>query len=87
MFSQFDAEIEMALKLSLTIVIIVWLFQSGSVFEVEYYSKLVALSDYSWWKWLLMGLLIAGSIWCPSLGLALMLGIFFYLSDTEVLTQ
>ena len=81
------AEVEMALKLSLTMIVIVWLFQSGSVFEVEYYNKLVAMTDYSWWKWLLIVLLVAASAWCPSLGLALLLGVFFYFADIEVLTQ
>ena len=84
---RFESEIEISLKISLTIVIIVWLFQSGSVFEVDYYNKLVAMTDYPWWKWLLIGLIIVSSMWCPSVGIALMLGVFFYLSDTEVLTQ
>ena len=79
--------IDLSLKLSLTIIIIVWLYSSGTIFESEYYDKLVDLYTQPWWKWILIGLLIAGSVWCPSFAVALLMGIFFYFADIEALIK
>jgi hypothetical protein len=79
--------IDVSLKLSLTIVLIVWLYSSGTIFESEYYDKLVDLYTKPWWKWLVIGLLIASLMWCPSFAMALTMGIFFYFADIEALVK
>ena len=79
--------VDTALKLSLTAVLIVWLFSSGSVFESEYYDKLVNLYTHPWWRWLLIALLVAGSMWYPVFAVAMMMAVFFYFADIEVFVK
>jgi hypothetical protein len=79
--------IDISLKISLSIILIIFIYSSGSVFEVEYYNKLVELYTKPWWRWLLVGLLIASSLWCPTFTIALLLALFFYFADIEILTQ
>ena len=79
--------VDISLKMSLTIILIVWLYSSGAVFESEYYEKMVDLYTKPWWRWLLIALLILGTMWCPSFAIAMAMAMFFYFADIEVLVK
>ncbi len=79
--------IDASLKLSLTAVLIVWLFSSGSVFESEYYDKLVNLYTHPWWRWLLICLLVAATMWYPVFAIGMLMALFFYFADIEVFVK
>jgi hypothetical protein len=79
--------IDATLKVSLSILLIVWLYHSGTIFESEYYDKLVDLYTKPWWRWLLVGLLILATLWCPSFAVALLMSIFFYFADIDSLVK
>jgi hypothetical protein len=54
-------------------------------FEVEYSKKLVDLYIQPWWRFLVVGLLIAAALWCPRVTIVVALVVFFYMSDVDAL--
>lgn len=54
-------------------------------FEAEYSKKLVDLYIQPWWRFLVVGLLIASALWCPRVAIVVALVVFFYLSDMDTL--
>jgi hypothetical protein len=79
--------IDASLKLSLSTLLVVWLYYSGTIFESEYYDKLVDLYTKPWWRWLLVCLLIVAILWCPSFAVALLMSMFFYFADIDSLVK
>lgn len=77
--------LDLTLQLSLIIIVFIWLYTSGAVFEVEYYNKLVSLYTYPWWRWLLLVLLIVASSWSPTLAMGLLMALFFYFADIGII--
>ena len=78
--------INMGARLALFAVLFIWLISYGSVFEREYDNKLVELFHQPWWRLLVSILLFFAAAWCPVIGLASALVIFFYFLDLETLT-
>lgn len=76
---------DITLQLLLTVIVFIWLYTSGAIFEVEYYNKLVTLYTYPWWRWLLLALLLVVAQWCPTLSIALLMAIFFYFADIGII--
>ena len=54
-------------------------------FEAEYSKKLIDLYIQPWWRFLVVGLLIAAALWCPRVAIIVALVVFFYLSDVNAL--
>ena len=57
----------------------------GALFEEEYTQKLIDLYIHPWWRMLIVFLVIAAAIWCPTVGIMIALLVFFYLSDMNTL--
>jgi hypothetical protein len=57
----------------------------SSLFEEEYNKKLTELYIYSWWRLLVVLLVLAAAVWCPRVGIFIALVVFFYLSDMNTL--
>ena len=53
--------IDSAARTGLSIVLLLWLVSYGTVFEVEYNSKLVEMYKHPWWR-MLVGLDLNGKI-------------------------
>jgi hypothetical protein len=55
------------------------------MYEEEYNKKLIDLYIYPWWRMLIVTLIIASAIWCPTVSIIVTLIVFFYLSDMNTL--
>lgn len=64
-----------------------FLLLHGSVLEVQYPQNAVELYDFPWWRFLLVFLVIAATAWCPYVGMAAAIAVFFYLNDMFLLTK
>ena len=78
--------IDAGARLGLFVVLFIWLISYGSVFEREYDNKLVELFHQPWWRLLISILLFFAAAWCPMVGLAAAMVVFFYFLDLETLT-
>jgi hypothetical protein len=78
--------IDVGARWALVVVLFIWTLSYGSVFEREYDNKLVELFHQPWWRLLLGVLLFFAAAWCPMVGIAAALAIFFYFLDMETLT-
>ena len=63
----------------------IFIVRNASLYEEEYNKKLIDLYIHPWWRVLVVLLLIAAAIWCPTVSIILALLIFFYLSDMNTL--
>jgi hypothetical protein len=79
--------IDASLKILLSIILLIWLYNFGTIFESEYHEKLVNLYTNPWWRWMLVGLLVISTEWCPSFAIALLMSIFFYFADINSLVK
>lgn len=59
----------------------------SSLFETTYPTRLVELYAYPWWRLLLVLLTAIGAWWCPRVGIAMAIAVFFYINDMEILTS
>lgn len=80
-------EIDKYLRTGVTLVILTYVLFFGSVFEAHYPTRLVELYAYPWWRLLVVLLVVLGAWWCPRVGLALGVAVFFYLNDMSTLTS
>ena len=78
---------EKNLRTATTIFILAYVLFRGSVMEASYPTRLVELYVYPWWRFLIIGIVMLGTYWCPRVGLALAIAVFFYLNDMHVLTS
>ncbi len=78
---------EANLRTGVTVFIIAYVVLYGTVFEAKYPTRLVELYAYPWWRLLVISLVAIGAWWCPRVGLALAVAVFFYLSDMHILTS
>lgn len=78
---------EMKLRTGVTILILGYVLFVSSVFHVSYPKRAVELYHHPWWRILLVGLVGLGAWWCPRVGLALAVAVYFYLNDMAVLTK
>jgi hypothetical protein len=75
---------EPILKLLVVGAFFVWNIVEGAIFENEYPSTFVRLYHIPIWRLALLVALIAGGLWCPSVGIMLAFTTFFYVMDMEV---
>jgi hypothetical protein len=78
---------ESGLRTGVTALIILYVILYGTVFEAKYPTRLVELYAFPWWRLLIVSLVALGAWWCPRVGLALGVAVFFYLSDMHILTS
>lgn len=78
---------EKNLRTAVTVIILTYVVLRGSVLETSYPTRLVELYVHPWWRILVVGLVALGAWWCPRVGLAMAIAVFFYLNDVHVLTS
>jgi hypothetical protein len=78
---------EAHLRTTVTVIILAYVVLYSTIFEARYPTRLVELYAYPWWRLLVIGLVALGAWWCPRVGLALAVAVFFYLSDMHILTS
>lgn len=72
------------LRLAVTVALLYWNTVEGAVFENEYPASFVRLYPVAAWRILLLIVLVAGGMWCPSVGMMSAFFTFFYAMDMEV---
>jgi hypothetical protein len=78
---------EQNLRTLVTVAIFAYVLFRSSVLEATYPTRIVELYAYPWWRLLVVGLVIVATWWCPRVGLATAIAVFFYLNDMHVLTS
>ncbi len=79
--------IDKYLRTGVTVVVLAYVLLYSTVFEATYSKRLVELYSHPWFRLLLVGLVGLGAWWCPRVGLALALAVFFYFNDMHILTN
>ncbi len=74
-------------RLSVAILLMVWLVFNGLSFHSEYPKELIELAGQPWWRLLMVLSVMAGAYWCPRVGVLAALTIIIYLVDVRALTQ
>jgi len=75
--------LENMLKIAVVLVFFYWNFTEGAVFHNEYPAAFVKLYPSHFWHFLLIMLVIAAGIWCPTVAGMVALAVFFYTLDFE----
>ena len=79
--------LDILLRSVLILIILGFVLLNGTVFENHYPTNSVELYNYPLWRFLIVFLVIAGTWWCPYVGLATATAAFFYLGDMHTLTN
>lgn len=74
-------------RLSVAILLMVWLVFNCLTFHSEYSKELIELAGQPWWRLLMVLSVMAGAYWCPRVGVLAALTIIIYLVDVRALTQ
>lgn len=75
------------LRTATATLLLVYVALYSTVFEVHYPRRLVELYKQPYWRLIVVGLVGLGTWWCPRVGLALGLIVFFYLNDMDTLSS
>ena len=75
------------LRTATAVLIFGYVLLFSTVFEATYPTRLVELYAMPWWRLLVVGLVALGAWWCPRVGLALAVAVYFYLNDMHILTS
>ena len=78
---------ESRLRTGVTLAILAYVLFFSSLFEATYPTRIVELYAYPWWRLLVVSLVALGAWWCPRVGLAMAVAVFFYLNDMHILTS
>lgn len=70
-----------------TALFFIWNAYEGSVFEAPYDKTLVKLYGFPLFRFMLVLLVLAGTYWCPRVGVMVALSVFFYIEDMEKLRK
>ena len=76
--------LDSALRILFVAALFLWNVLEGAVIENEYPYSFLRLYHIPLWRLLLLVAVITGAYWCPSVGLMLAFGAFFYVMDMEV---
>jgi hypothetical protein len=79
--------IEEYLRTGTTIALLLFVVVHSTVFGSVYSDKLQVAYMYPWWRLLVIGLVGIGAWWCPRVGLALALVVFFYFNSMAALSN
>lgn len=79
--------IEEYLRTGTTVALLLFVIVHSTVFGSEYSDKLRTAYMYPWWRLLVVGLVGLGTWWCPRVGLALALVVFFYFNSMAALSN
>jgi hypothetical protein len=80
-------KVDNVLRLSVSLIIIVWLFSQAFLYQAEYPTQLVKLYREPLWRILLIVLVIAAFMWCQNVGILLALAVIMYITDLDTLTR
>jgi len=75
------------LRTGTTLAILMLVIFHSTVFGREYPSQLQELYVHPWWRLLVVGLVGLGAWWCPRVGIALALLVFFYFNSMAALSN
>lgn len=78
---------ESHLRTGVTVAILAYVLFFSSIFEATYPTRIVELYAYPWWRLIIISLVALGAWWCPRVGLAMAVAVFFYLNDMHILTS
>jgi hypothetical protein len=84
---QENTRAEKSLRTLVTVFILGYVVFFSTVLEAKYPARLVQLYQYPWWRLFVVGLVALGAWWCPRVGLAMGIAVFFYLNDMQILTS
>ena len=73
------------MRFMIIIVTCIFIVRYASLYEEEYGKKLIELYIHPWWRILVVFLLLASAVWCPTVSIVIAFLIFFYLSDMNTL--
>lgn len=75
------------LRLVVIVGVLGYVVFESTVFSKQYDKRAVELYSHPWWRLALVGLVGLGAWWCPRVGLALAVAVYFYLNDMQILTS
>jgi len=84
-FLMFDGTFDGVARAISVLLIGLIIVKHSTIFEEEYTKKLTNLYLQPWWRFLLVIMLLFASMWCPRVGILVLMFIFFYFSDMETL--
>lgn len=87
MLLQENTRFEKGLRTFVTVFILGYVLLFSTVFEAHYPTRIVELYAYPWWRLLIVLLVAVGTWWCPRVGMALAIAVFFYFNDMHILTN
>jgi hypothetical protein len=79
--------VEEYLRTGTTIALLLFVVVHSTVFGSVYSDKLQMAYMHPWWRLLVVGLVGIGAWWCPRVGLALTLVVFFYFNTMAGLSN
>lgn len=83
---QSSGKIDTIARLSVAILLGVWLVTVGLSFQAEYPRDLIELAGQPWWRLLMIVAAVAAAFWCPRVGVLAALAVVVYLADLRALT-
>lgn len=83
---QSSGKIDTIARLSVAILLGVWLLTVGLSFQAEYPRDLIELAGQPWWRLLMILAAVAAAFWCPRVGVLAALAVVVYLADLRALT-
>lgn len=83
---QSSGKIDTIARLSVAILLGVWLLTIGMSFHAEYPRDLIELSGQPWWRLLMIVAAVSAAFWCPRVGVLAALAVILYLADLRALT-
>lgn len=83
---QSSGKIDTIARLSVAILLGVWLVTVGLSFQAEYPRDLIELAGQPWWRLLMILAAMAAAFWCPRVGVLAALAVVVYLADLRALT-
>jgi hypothetical protein len=83
---QSSGKIDTIARLSIAILLGVWLLMVGLSFRAEYPRDLIELAGQPWWRLLMILAAVAAAFWCPRVGVLAALAVILYLADLRALT-
>jgi hypothetical protein len=75
--------VDIGLRLLVVAFFFYWNLTEGAVFENHYPMPFVKLYQSHAWHLLLLGLVVAAGMWCPTVSIMVALAVFFYVLDFE----